>query len=128
MQLASVMADPKPKAESGAPIAKDAIDPELVRLRGPRPKVGLITSAGLVFLSILFLVRLAPDRRFSGANSEPTNVTVADVLAGKVAADGYVTLVAEPLVAHAIRATASKGSIGMRVVPARGTGERLWLV
>jgi len=31
-------------------------------------------------------------------------------------------------VSHAIRATAAKGSAGKRVVPARGTGERLWLV
>ncbi|HEY1559160.1 MAG TPA: hypothetical protein VGF94_30270 [Kofleriaceae bacterium] len=119
----------KPSAEPGAPVAKDAIDPELVKLRGPRPKVGLITSAGLVFLSILFLVRLSPDRKFSGASSEPASIKVADVLAGKVADNRYVTVTdAEPLVSHAIRATASQGSVGMRVVPARGTDEKLWLV
>src|SRR4051794_34799690 len=31
------------KNESGAPVAKDAIDPELIRLGRTRPKVGLVT-------------------------------------------------------------------------------------
>ena len=129
MQLDSVMADePKPTAEPGAPVPKDAIDPELVKLRRPGPRVGLLTAAGLVFLSIMYFVRLGPDRRFAGADTAPAKVTVADVLDGKVGADAYVTVDAEPLISHAIRATASKGSVGKRVVPARGTGERLWLV
>jgi hypothetical protein len=114
--------------EPGAPIPKDAVDPELIKLSRPRPKVGVITAAGLVFLSVFYLWRLNPDRRFGGAAEEPTRTTVADVLAGKVAADAYVSLEAEPLVAHAIRATTAKGSLGLRVVPARGTGEKLWLV
>src|SRR5207237_1348955 len=81
MPFASVMADePQPTAEPGAPVAKDAIDPELVRLGRPRPKVGLVTAAGLVLLSIFFLVRLSPDRRFSGAPEKPARVSLADVL------------------------------------------------
>jgi hypothetical protein len=128
MQLASVMADEaSPNAEPGAPFPKDAIDPELVNLRGPRAKVGVITSAGLVFLSILFFLRLNPDRRFAGASDTPDRVSVGDVLGGSVGTDRYVTLEAEPLISHAVRATTSKGSLGLRVVPARGTGERLWL-
>jgi hypothetical protein len=114
--------------EPGAPIPKDAIDPELVKLSRPRPKIGVITALGLVFLSVFFLFRLSPDRRFGGASEQPTRVTAADVVAGKVGADAYVSLEAEPLLAHAIRATTSKGSLGLRVVPARGTGEHLWLV
>jgi len=120
------MADSSP--EPGAPIPKDAIDPELIKLGRPRPKIGVITAAGLVFLSLLFLLRLSPDRRFSGSAETPARVTASDVVSGKVAADGFVSLEAEPLIAHAIRATPSKGNPGMRVVPARGTGERLWLV
>ena len=123
------MADePQPIAEPGAPIPKDQPDPELIRLRGPRPKVGLITSAGLVFLSIFFFLRLNPDRKFAGEPDKPARVAIADVLGGQVGTDRYVTIDAEPLVSHAVRATASKGSLGLRVVPARGTGERLWLV
>ena len=112
----------------GAPIPKDQVDPELIKLSRPRPKVGVITAAGLVFLSVFFLLRLNPDRRFGGAAEEPTKVTAADVVADKVGADSFVAVEAEPLVAHAIRTNAAKGSLGLRVVPARGTGERLWIV
>lgn len=132
MPTADVMAESKqpnlPQADVGAPIAKDAIDPELVKLRRKRTQVGVITSAGLVFLSILFVWRLGPDRRFGGAGSKPEQVSVADVLAGNVGTERFVRIDAEPVVASAIRTTTSKGSLGLRVVPARGTGERLWLV
>jgi len=79
-------------------------------------------------LCAYFLVRLAPDRKFSGAGDKPAAVTVGEVLSGNIADDRYVTLDAEPLVAHAIRTTTAKGSLGLRVVPARGTGDKLWIV
>jgi hypothetical protein len=120
------MADSSP--EPGAPIPKDAIDHELIKLGRPRPQIGMITAAGLVFLSVLFLLRLSPDRRFSGSAETPARITTSDVVAGKVAADSFVSVEAEPLIAHAIRTTPSKGNPGLRVVPARGTGEKLWLV
>ncbi|HSN30992.1 MAG TPA: hypothetical protein VLT45_32120, partial [Kofleriaceae bacterium] len=122
------MADSAKDENEGAPIPKDAIDPDLVKLTRPRPKIGVITAAGLVFLSVLFLIRLNPDRRFSGRDAAPTRVTAADIASGKVAADSFVSVDAEPLVSHAIRTTAAKGTLGLRVVPARGTGEKLWLV
>jgi len=112
----------------GKPVPKDYVDPELIKLSRPRPKVGVITAAGLVFLSVFFLLRLDPDRRFGGAAEAPPRTTVADVVSGKVGDDAFVSLEAEPLVAHAIRATNAKGKLGLRVVPARGTGEKLWLV
>jgi len=114
--------------DPGAPIAHDQIDPDLVKLARPRPKVGMITAAGVVFLCIMFLVRLGPDRRFAGSSTEPAPVAVADVLAGKVDTDKLVVITAEPLVSHAIRTTNAKASVGLRLVPARGAGERLWLV
>jgi hypothetical protein len=129
MPISTTMAETA-QDEPGAPIDKDAIDPELIKLQRPRPKVGIVTAAGLVFLSGLFLLRMTPDRRFSGASSEPQRVAVADVLAGNVASDRFVSIdgTAEPLMSHAIRATTAKGSQGLRVVPVRGTDERLWLV
>ena len=132
MPIASAMADSikplRPDAEPGAPIAKDAIDPDLIRLKRTRTNIGLVTAAGLVFLCGLFVVRLSPDRRFASSDPIPERVQIADVLAGRVALDHYVKLEgAEPLISHAIRATTSKGSLGVRVAPVRGTGERLWL-
>ena len=113
--------------DPGAPIAPDQIDPDLVKLSRTRPKIGVITAAGIVFLCSVFLLRLGPDRRFAGKGSEPQPATVADVLAGKVDTDKLVVITAEPLVSHAIRTTTSKGSLGLRIVPVRGSGDRLWI-
>ena len=114
--------------DPGAPIALGEIDPDLVKLARQRPRVGLITAAGLVFLCILFLLRLAPDRRFAGSAPRPSPATAADIVAGKVALDQLVEVSAEPLVSHALRITKGKGTLGLRLVPARGTADRLWLV
>ncbi len=121
------MAESTSAEEPGAPIAKDAIDPELIKLRRPRAKIGAITAAGVVFLCTVFLLRLNADRKFGG-HSEPTKVTVAQIIAGDVASDEYVTVEAEPLMSHAIRTSVQKGGLGLRVAPVRGTGEQLWLV
>jgi hypothetical protein len=118
----------QPTREEGAPWPKDEPDPELIKLRGPRPKVSVFSSAGLVFLAILFLIRLNPDRKFAGEPEKPEHVGLADVINNNIGADRFVALDAEPLVSRAMRTTTSKGSLGLRVVPARGTGDRLWLV
>jgi hypothetical protein len=129
MTLDSIMAEqPQLTTEEGAPWPKDLPDPELVKLRRPRPKISMFSSAGLVFLAILFLVRLNPDRKFSGEADRPDHLELADVFNGHVDTDRYVTLDAEPLVSRAVRTTTSKGSLGLRVVPARGSGDRLWMV
>jgi hypothetical protein len=132
MPVASVMAEsakPEKIDEPGAPIARDAIDPDLIKLARARPKIGIITAAGLVFLSAYFLARINPDRRFSGHGNTPSAVHVSDIVDGKVDRDAYIALDdAVPLVSHAVRASTSKGSLGLRVVPVRGTGEKLWLV
>ncbi|HEY0255026.1 MAG TPA: hypothetical protein VGC41_26045 [Kofleriaceae bacterium] len=111
----------------GAPIAKDAIDPDLVRLARTRPKIGVLTAAGLVFLCAFFLIRLAPDRSFGGAG-QPETVKIADLAAGRVAPDSFVKIAqAELVMSHAIRTSTAKNGIGMRVTPVRGTGERVWI-
>ncbi len=114
-------------APTGAPIAKGAIDPELVRLARKRMRIGLITAAGLVFLCGYFLLRLSPDRRFASESAPATKIAVADLAAGKVGADRFVTIeAAELAMAHSIRASNNKG-LGLRVVPVRGTGEKVWV-
>lgn len=130
MPTASVMAEPikSADAEPGAPVAKDAIDPELIKLKRARPKIGLVTAAGLVFLCGLFLVRLAPDRRFGSSDPIPERIAVADVTSGHAPLDRYIKLeAADPLYAHAIRTANTKGGLGVRVVPVRGTADKLWL-
>lgn len=116
------------RSEPGAPVAKDAIDPELIKLRRkPSTSVGIITAAGVVFLCIVFLFRLHGDRVFSDGD-QPRKVTVEDVAAGKVAADSYVTLTGEPMRSHAIRVSRSQAGLGLRVLPMRGTSDQVWVV
>lgn len=123
------MADPTPQQQAsdpGAPLGPDHIDPDLIKLARARPRVGVITAAGLVLLSIVFLLRLGPDRRFAGSG-DPRRVELADVLAGKVETDQLIVLTAEPLMSRAIRATKAAGTLGLRVAPARRADDRLWL-
>jgi len=131
MPIAPVMAEPhKPSdiaSEPGAPVARDQIDPDLVKLARPRLRIGVITAAGLVFLGLVFLIRLGPDRRFAGRPAAPEPASVGDIVAGKVDPDKLIAVAAEPLVSHAIRTTTAKASLGLRIVPVRGSGDRLWL-
>lgn len=128
MPIASFMGETSDaREEPGAPKAPDAIDPELIKLSRAPSRIGVVTSLGVVILSIVFMLRLNGDRRFGGEDT-PRAITSADVVAGKVDDNSYVTLHAEPMMSHALRVGREKGSIGMRVVPARGTGDKLWLV
>lgn len=124
------MSESPPIAERdpGAPIARDAIDPELIKLKRARTKVGIITAAGVVTLCVYFLIRLGPDRRFGGAGDEPAQVAVSDVVAGKVDEDRFISIEADPMMSQAVRAVKTRGDFGHRVAPVRGTEERLWLV
>lgn len=121
------MAESTSADEPGAPIARDAVDPELIKLSRKPTRVGVVTAIGVIFLCVVFLLRLNGDRAFAG-NGDPKKVTVAQILAGEVGAESYVTVEAEPLMSHAIRTSVQKGGLGLRVVPARGTGEKLWIV
>jgi len=121
------MVNPLP-IEPGAPVAKDAIDPDLIRLSRPRPTVGLITAAGLVFLCGYFLVRLTPDRHFAANAETPQKVTASEILGETVSVDRYIQLeAAQPLLAHAVRTSISPGSFGLRVIPIRGSADRIWI-
>lgn len=124
------MAEPTPivQPDPGAPIARDVIDPDLVKLSRTRTRVGVVTALGLVILCAVVLHRLSPDRRFATSSSTPTPAQVSAVLAGEVATDQLIALDVEPLTSYAIRTTRIQTSLGFRLAPARGTHERLWLV
>lgn len=117
---------PEPR-EPGARVPRDEIDPDLIKLARSRPKIGVITAAGIVVLCVYFLIRLTPDRRFAGEGA-PVQTTAADILAGKLAEDSLVSVEAQPLMSQAIRAVNTRGDLGHRLTPARGTSDRLWIV
>lgn len=114
--------------DPGAPIPKDAIDPELIRLARKKTPIGIVTCAGVIFLCVFFIYLLNADRRFGGAGDAPASATPADVAAGKVSTDQLVTVQGELMMAHSIRVGAEKKSLGLRVTPLRGTAETVWVV
>ncbi len=122
----AVMTAPMPTTEPGAPVAKSAIDPDLIKLSRGRPKIGAVTAAAIVILCGYFILRLSPDRKFAAAG-EAQHVTVAEVAAGKVAPESFVELEGEPLMANAIRASKAKTGLGLRLTPFRGSGDRVWV-
>ena len=133
------MAEPASSKDSttgtDVPVAKDRIgarntepDEELIKLaRKGGPKIGVITGLGVVILSVVFVLRLSGDRKFSGDDA-PEKVSVAAIAEGKVAADHFVAVELQPLMSHAIRAARNKPGVGLRVVPVRGASDKLWLV
>ncbi len=128
------MADESPTEELRDPVAREAIgakdtapDPGMIKLKRTPSKISVITAAGVVFLCALFLVRLHGDRTFGG-NETPQQVAVSAIAAGNVATNSYVTFTGEPMMAHAIRTSIQKTGIGLRVVPMRGTTDRVWIV
>jgi protein-S-isoprenylcysteine O-methyltransferase Ste14 len=134
MPIASAMADESPTEELRDPVAREAIgakdtapDPGMIKLKRTPSKISVITAAGVVFLCALFLVRLHGDRTFGG-NETPQQVAVSEIAAGNVATNSYVTFTGEPMMAHAIRTSIQKTGIGLRVVPMRGTTDRVWIV
>lgn len=125
--VAAADTDKGEKREDGEPVPPGTIDPDLVKLRRTRSKIGVITAAGVVGLCVYFLLRLGPDRKFAGEDEKPTSVAISDVLGDRIAPNSFVELEAEPLFGHAVRSVKAKGDVGLRVVPVRGTGDRLWL-
>ncbi|MBL8621546.1 MAG: hypothetical protein JNK64_09590 [Myxococcales bacterium] len=113
--------------EPGAPIGKDEIDPDLIRLPRGALQVGIIAAAGVLILCVALLVRLRHDVGYARESDTPKPVTAADIVAGKIGDNRYVTLEAPPDRAGAVRLRTTKGSDGHRVVAVRGTGDRLWL-
>ncbi|MEZ4398766.1 MAG: hypothetical protein R3B06_02015 [Kofleriaceae bacterium] len=113
--------------DPGAPIGRDEIDPDLVRLRRPAPSIGMIAAAGVVILCVTLLVRLRHDWSYAGASTTARVVTPADLVAGKVGDNSFVAVDAAPDRAGAIRLRISEGSAGTRLAAVRGTANRVWL-
>jgi hypothetical protein len=131
MPIALVMAaDVNPEPDQAPKLGSKNVDPdpELIKLRRSRPKIGVVTAAGVLFLAVFFLVKLNPDRRFAASDEAPTPVALADLASGQIDEDAFVSVTAEPVMAHAIRAQTAKNSVGLRVVPARGTSQKVWIV
>lgn len=112
-------------AEPGAPVPRDALDPELINLR-PRRQVGILTAAAVVVFCAHLGYRLRHDLAFAGEPSTPRPTTVAEVLAGRVGAESHVAIAGDVERAATVRITEGRGWYGLRVAPALGGGDRVW--
>lgn len=121
------MADAPAARDPGAPIGKDEIDPDLVSLRRAAPKVGIVTAAAIVILCVVQMVRLRDDFAFSRSDDSPRSVTVDQIIAGQVGDDSYVTVLAPLDRTAAVRARVTEANAGTRVVPVRGSDDKLWI-
>jgi hypothetical protein len=113
--------------EEGAPIGKDEIDPDLVNLRGPAAKVGMVTAAAIVLLCGVMMWRMRQDLAFSRSGGEAKTVSVADIVAGKIADDSFITVDATLDRDAAVRTRVTEANAGTRVVPVVGTNDKLWV-
>lgn len=121
------MSDDAAPRDPGAPIGRDEIDPDLIKLRRAGPTIGTITAAAIVILCVTLLVRLRHDFAFSREDAKPRATTAAEITAGKLAPDSFVTLDAPIDRIGAIRVRTSEATSGNRVVAVRATGDKLWL-
>ena len=113
--------------EAGAPIARDAIDPDLIKLARTKIQIGIVTCLGVLVLCVYFMLRLGPDRRFAGEDERPVVITVDAITSGKAELERHVTVEAQLLLAHAMRAGKTHADVGLRLVPVRGSSERVWV-
>jgi hypothetical protein len=120
------MAAEKSSSE-GAPIPRDAIDPELVRLKRPRPQIGALTALAVVALCLWLAIRLNGDRRFAAEPAAARVVPAADLAAGRIDDHRHVAVDARVERGSAVRAQKSPASPGLRLVPVAGSGDRLWI-
>jgi len=119
------MADDQQPADPGAPVPKDAIDPELVSLR-PRTQVGLVTALSVVAFCVYLALRLWPDFQFAGEGA-PRDVTVEQIRAGQVEDESHVQVRADVERAAAVKVRQSEAKPGFRLVPAVGGADRVWI-
>ncbi|HWM85772.1 MAG TPA: hypothetical protein VNO33_08035 [Kofleriaceae bacterium] len=106
---------------------RDEVDPELLVLPRPRPRVGPLLALSVLVFCAYFMIRLRSDLVFAHRGPDPAQV---DGVAGALAADldSYVELDAVPDRAATLRVFASDARDGHRLAPVVGSGDRLWLL
>jgi hypothetical protein len=106
---------------------RDEVDPELLVLPRPRPRIGPLLALSVLVFCAYFLVRLRSDLVFAHSGADPVQVKGADgVLAAEI--DSYVELAAVPDRAATLRVYASDARDGHRLAPVVGTADRVWLL
>lgn len=106
---------------------RDEVDPELLVLPRPRPRIGPLLALSVLVFCAYFLIRLRSDLVFAHSGDDPVQVKGADgVLAADL--DSYVELTAVPDRAATLRVYASDARDGHRLAPVVGSADRVWLL
>lgn len=101
----------------GAPYLPGELDPELVRLRKPLPKLGAVASIAGAVLCLVMLWRLWPDARFA-TQTAPSSSFAPDTIA---------ELAYDVVFARAVHVRRGVGASGMLVAPVLGSGDAKWI-
>jgi len=117
-------ADLPAEPEPGAPVPKDAVDPELVNLKRTT-QIGLVTSVAVLVLCAVLAFRLWPDFQFAG-EAAPRPTTVDAIAHGQVADESAVTVPVALERGAAVRVFKVKGVDELRLAPAAGGGDQVW--
>lgn len=111
----------------GAPFPKDELDPDLIKIRRPPLRIGLLSSGAIIMVSLFLVFRMNADRQFANGSGART-VTPAEIASGKIANNTLVRVAAAPVASHTIRVTPSVDTPGQRAVPVQGSDEHVWLI
>lgn len=129
-------ASPPPQQPNGGASAGEreasggGLDHELLSLRGPRPRVGVVLSFSIALLCAYLMVRIVPDVRFALEDDTPARANDAQALVD-MQPNSYVEIDSLRLDrAAAVRISHNPDPAmreGKRLAPASGTGASLWV-
>jgi hypothetical protein len=116
-----------PADHPGRPRGRDEVDPDLLVLPRPRPRIGPLLALSVLVFCAYFLVRLRSDLVFAHSGPDPERVVdVAGAMSAEL--DSYIELAAAPDRAATLRVYASDARDGHRLAPVAGSADRLWLL
>ncbi len=125
----AVDAPPDASIDSGRPIGRDEIDPELISLPRTSARIGVLLAISMIVFSLYMLLRLGDDLAFSRQGAEPEELaSPAALLAEDDLDNRFVRLPAVPDRAFAVRVAESRANQGSRLTPVQGTNDALWLM
>lgn len=106
---------------------RDEVDPELLSLPRPRPRVGPLLAVAVLAFCGYFLVRLRHDLTFSRQGDTPVQV-VSPAQARAAESDSFVEVHAVPDAVSLLQVFASEATDGHRLAPILGSHSQLWLM
>ena len=106
---------------------RDEVDPELLSLPRPRPRVGPLLAVAVLVFCGYFLIRLRHDLTFSRQGDTPVRIA-GPAQAQAAESDSFVEVHAMPDAVSLLQVFASEATDGHRLAPVLGSHGQLWLM